>query len=59
MKLVSEEKVTMFIDFSHLLQFRFDESHGFNFVTSVVKEYQRFEVQLRKAVTQCVSDLGY
>lgn len=61
-KLRQDEKVTMFIDFSHLMQFRFDAgdaASGFNFVTAIVKEYNRFEVYLRKAVTQFMSDLGH
>ena len=48
----------MFIDFSHLLQHRFDEASGFNFVTSLVKEYNRFEEFLRKAVLQFLTDLN-
>ena len=47
----------MFIDFSHLLQHRIDEASGFNFVTSLVKEYNRFEHFLRKAVLQFLTDL--
>lgn len=59
-KMRQDEKVTLFIDFSHLMQFRFDDTNpGFNFVTSLVKDYNRFEVYLRKAVTQFMSDLGY
>ena len=59
-KMRQEEKVTMFIDFSHLMQFRFDDANvSFNFVTSLVKEYNRFEVYLRKAVTQFMGDLNY
>jgi DNA replication licensing factor MCM6 len=57
--MVNEEKVALFVDFTHLLQFRFDESSGFNFVTSVVKEYHRFEPFLRKAITQFMSDIGF
>jgi DNA replication licensing factor MCM6 len=58
-KLKQEEKVTMFIDFSHLLNYRFDETGGFSFVTQFVKEYHRFEVYLRKGLTQFMSDLGH
>jgi len=58
-KMANEEKVTLFVDFSHLLQFRFDDSVGFNFVTQVVKDYHRFEPFLRKALVQFMSDLGY
>lgn len=58
-KLRDEEKVTMFIDFTHLLQFQFDERGGFIFVNSVVKEYTRFEPFLRKAVTQFMTDKGH
>ena len=32
-KLKQDEKVTMFIDFSHLLNYRFDETNNFSFVT--------------------------
>jgi len=49
----------MFIDFSHLMQFKFDENGGFNFVTTIVKEYQRFEPFLKKALTQFITDLGF
>ena len=55
-KLKAEEKVTMFIDFSHLLQFRFNDQ---NFITSVVNQYHRYEVYMRKAVTQFMTDLGH
>ena len=58
-KLRNEEKVTMFIDFSHLMLFKFDENNGLNFVSSIVKEYHRFEPYLRKAITQFMSDLGH
>jgi DNA replication licensing factor MCM6 len=58
-KLKQEEKVTMFIDFSHLLNYRFDETNGFSFVTSLVKEYHRFEIYLRKALSQFMNDLGH
>ena len=59
-KLKNEEKVTMFIDFSHLLQFpHFDDKNGFNFVAAIVKEYNRYESFLRKAVSQFMSDLGH
>ncbi len=57
--MVNEEKVALFVDFTHLLQFRFDEAGGFNFVTSVVKEYHRFEPFLRKAIVQFMSDIGF
>ena len=57
--MVNEEMVALFVDFTHLLQFRFDESSGFNFVTSVVKEYHRFEPFLRKAIVQFMSDIGF
>ena len=57
-KLKAEEKVTMFIDFSHLLQFRFSEQNQ-NFVTNIVNQYHRYEVYLRKAVTQFMTDLGH
>lgn len=50
----------MFIDFSHLLQFpHFDDKNGFNFVAAIVKEYNRYESFLRKAVSQFMSDLGH
>lgn len=63
-KLKEEEKVTMFIDFTHLLHYQnVDESAGglasFNFVSAIVKDYNRFEVYLRKAVTQFMADLGH
>ena len=58
-KLKNEEKLTMFIDFSHLMQYRFDEDKGFSFVTGIVKEYNRFEMYLRKAVSQFMGDLGH
>lgn len=49
----------MFIDFSHIINFHFDETTpGFMFLNALVKEYNRFEVFLRKAVTQFMSDLG-
>lgn len=38
-KLVQEEKMAIFIDFSHLMQFHFDAAQGFNFVTAIVKEH--------------------
>jgi hypothetical protein len=45
----------MFIDFTHLLHYQnVDESGSlstFNFVNAIVKDYNRFEVYLRKAVT--------
>jgi len=56
---VNEEKVSLFVDFSHLLQFRFDDAAGFNFVTQLVKEYHRFEPFLRKALSQFMSDIGF
>jgi DNA replication licensing factor MCM6 len=31
----------------------------FNFVNAIVKDYNRFEVYLRKAVTQFMADLGH
>lgn len=49
----------MFIDFSHLLNYRFDEQGGFSFVSALVKEYNRYEVYLRKAITQFMNDLGH
>ena len=49
-KLVQEEKEALFIDFTHLMQFPFDITGGFNFVTAIVKEYHRFEPFLRNAV---------
>ena len=49
----------MFIDFAHLMQFHFDETGGFMFVSAIVKEYLRFEPFLRKAVNQFICDLGY
>jgi len=49
----------MFIDFTHLLQFQFDDKSGFVFVTAIVKEYNRFEPFLRKAVTQFMTDRGH
>ncbi len=58
-KLKQDEKVTMFIDFSHLLNYRFEDQGGFSFVTGLVKEYNRFEVYLRKAITQFMNDLGH
>ena len=57
--MVQEEKVALFIDFAHLMQFRFDENTGFMFVTAIVKEFQRFEPFLRKALAQFISDLGF
>ena len=41
------------------MTFHFDDQHGFNFVTTIVKEYQRYEPFLRKAVAQFMTDLGY
>lgn len=49
----------MFIDFTHLLQFQFDDKAGFIFVQAIVKEYNRFEPFLRKAVTQFMTDKGH
>jgi DNA replication licensing factor MCM6 len=48
----------MFIDFSHVLQFPFDTTGGFNFVTAIVKEFHRFEPFLRKALLQLICDIG-
>jgi hypothetical protein len=56
---VQEEKMVIFIDFSHLMQFHFDAAQGFNFITAIVKEHQRFEPFLKKAVSQFVCDLGF
>jgi len=55
-KLKIEEKVTMFIDFTHLLHFRFSDEH---FISHIVNNFHRYEVYLRKAVTQFMNDLGH
>jgi DNA replication licensing factor MCM6 len=49
----------MFIDFTHLLQYQFDDKGGLNFVTAIVKEFNRFEPYLKKAVAQFMADLGH
>ena len=49
----------MFIDFTHLLNYPFDDKGGINFVTAIVKEYNRFEPYLKKAVSQFMADLGH
>lgn len=49
----------MFIDFSHLMQFGFSNESNLNFMMSVVNQYHRYEVYLRKAVTQFMTDLGH
>ncbi len=46
----------MFIDFSHLMQFSFEDE---NFVSYIVNQFHRYEVYLRKAVTQFMNDLGH
>jgi DNA replication licensing factor MCM6 len=51
-----EEKVTMYIDFTHLLHFRFEDS---NFIDYVVNQYHRYETYMKKAVTQFMNDLGH
>jgi hypothetical protein len=55
-KLKADEKVTMFIDYNHLINFRFETP---NFVELIVNEYNRFEPYLRRGITQFMSDLGH
>jgi len=43
-----EEKLTMFIDFHHLLNFQFNDP---SFIDNIVHQFHRYEPYLRKAVT--------
>ena len=52
----SDEKITMFIDYSHLNQFRFELEF---FIEKITNEFNRFEGYLRRAVTQFMVDLGH
>lgn len=49
----------MFIDFSHLMQYRFSEEEGVHIMAQIVNQYHRYEVYLRKAITQFMTDLGH
>ena len=51
----SDEKMNMFIDYNHLIAFRFSNN---SFIDLLVSEYHRFEPYLRKAITQFMADLG-
>lgn len=52
----NDEKVTMFIDYNHLSQFKFSKDQVLEKLTN---EYHRYEGYLRKAVTQFFYELGH
>ena len=47
-KLKADEKVNLFVDYSHLINFRFKDD---NFLRLIINEYHRFEPYLRLAIT--------
>ena len=51
-----QEKQTLFIDFSHLLSYDFGDDKLMNLL---INQFHRYEVYLRKAVTQFMNDLGH
>lgn len=52
-KLKSDEKVTMFIDYSHIARFHFNEP---TFNELIVTEYLRYEPYLMKALTTFMNE---
>lgn len=49
----------MFIDFTHIYNFDFGKGKDDKFISLLVNQYNRYEVYLRKAVTQFMNDLGH
>ena len=52
----ADEKVTFFIDFNHIGQFRFNL---ISFMDNLVNEYHRYEPYMRKGATQFMNDIGH
>lgn len=55
-KMDEMEKVTIFVDYSHMTSFPFQME---SFISNITNEYGRFEPYLKKAATQFVIDNGY
>jgi hypothetical protein len=50
-KMIADEKVTMFVDFSHLHRFVFDFT---DFLTHIVKKFVRYEEDMRLGLTKFI-----
>jgi len=55
-KMKTDEKVTMFIDYIHLTQFKFQKDY---IIEKITQEYNRYEGYLRRALSQFLNDLGH
>lgn len=49
--MIQDEKVTMFVDFSHLSRFIFESEE---FVPSIVKKFVRYEEDMRLGLTKFI-----
>ena len=52
-KLRADEKVTLFVDYSHIQKYKFKDN---NFNEAIVVEYHRYDPYLRRALTQFMNE---